>query len=781
MHRRVTFVAALTGLLLSVAALAQSQSQPAVRPPVDPQESAAVPEPQPVQPPASQPATAPSSQAATNPAEGEDPRRSPRSMMAEFLRAVGESEEKPERIQDAVRCLDLSELMRDNPQAAEKRGPVIARQLDEVIEALLNFYGKTRWEIPRQPTSSRVVFPAKGEVQIIMIRAEDGLWRFSPETINNLAKFRETIKQKKEAKEKESPTSEAAGVPAEFRSARATMRTFIEAMAKGDKGDAAKCLDLSDLSAATVDEAGAKLVDQLRFVMDRINVVLYQDIPARPDAPPYAWHVSEHGRIELARQESGDRKGQWLFTRATINSIDPLFKFFQDKPRVRGGEAPSFWKNPRLWLLEKLPSRLKQELWGVQLWQWLGLIILILLGYLVHRAALLILCRCARAMAQKGLVESLPAGLSGSLRPLSALIMVATWWGGLQLLLIPTYILEYAWPGLKFVMTAVAVWASYRMIDLISGFVRAVTSRTPTRLDDVLVPLARKTAKIVVVAVGLLFILQAMGAEKETIQKLFAGLGIGGLAFALAAQESLKNFFGSITVVLDRPFQVGDWVKIGNVEGTVESVGLRSSRIRTFYDSQVTVPNSDLMTATIDNMGRRRYRRTNCKLSVVYSTSPRQLEAFCEGVRELIRRHPHTRKDGYNIWVAEFGPSSIDISLDCFHEIPEGVSEPQERHRLFLDIIRLADRLGVEFAFPTRTIQLVTPDGSPGNGGAAARAAGSRSGDRGATREGLGASGGEADLGDPIAWGRSIATDIVVQAARSGENLPPSSDPAQVD
>jgi MscS family membrane protein len=783
MNRQVVFIAALLGLLLSAAAFAQPQSQPAARSPVDPQESATLPEPPPAeQPPASQPATAPASQAATNPAEAEAPRRSPRTMMAEFLLAVGESEEKPDRIQDAVRCLDLSELMRNNPQAAATRGPIIARQLDEIIEALLNFYGKTRWEIPRQPTGNRVVFPAKGEVQIVMIRSEDGIWRFSPETITNLPKFRDTIKAKKEAKEKESPTIDvAAGVPAEFRSARATVRTFMDAMAKGDKAAAAKCLDLSDVSPATVDETGAKLVDQLQFVMDRIRAVLYQDIPSRPDAPSYAWYVGDHGRIELARHESGDRKGQWLFTKATVNSIDPLFKIYQDKPRVRTGEGPSFWNNPRLWLLEKLPSHLKQDIFGVQTWQWLGLVILLVLGYLIHRLALLILCRIARAMAQKGMVEALPAGLAGSLRPLSALIMVVTWWVGLQLLLIPTYILEYAWPGLKFVLTAVAVWASYRMIDLIAGFTLAMTARKPARLDDVLVPLARKTAKIVVVAVGFLFILQAVGAEKETIQRLFAGLGIGGLAFALAAQESLKNFFGSITVVLDRPFQVGDWVKIGNVEGHVESVGLRSSRIRTFYDSQVTVPNSDLMTATIDNMGRRRYRRTNCKLSVVYSTSPRQLEAFCEGVRELIRRHSHTRKDGYHVWVAELASSSIDIMLDCFHEIPEGVSEPQERHRLLLDIIRLADRMGVEFAFPTRTIQMAASGGSPGEGGAFAKSVDTPSDDRRVPNERPGASAGETDLGDPIAWGRSVATEIAVQAARSDQDLPQASDSAQVD
>jgi MscS family membrane protein len=803
MNRQVVLIAAFIAVALSAAArdsfgqtpganqparsgasAAQPSTPAPAQPPADPRESEPVPEPPP-SPPASQAApttTEPASQPTTESAEPQDPRLTPRTMMAEFLRAVGESEEKPERIQDAVRCLDLSEMARDNPQAAERRGPVIARQLDEIIEALINFYGKTRWEIPRRPTGNRVVFPAKGEIQLVMTRSDDGIWRFSPETITAIPKFRDTIKQKKEAKEKESPKAEAApGVPAEFRSARVTMRTFMDAMAKGDKAAAAKCLDLSDFSEPTAGEAGAKLVDQLLFVMDRIAAVVYQDIPVQPDAGPFAWYVGDRGRIELARQESGSRKGEWLFSKATVNSIEPMFKAFQDKPRVRTGAGTTIWNNPRLWLMEKLPSRLKQEFFGVQSWQWLGLAILIALGYLIYRLVLLALCRIALAMARKGWVDSLPAGLVGSLRPLAGLVMVATWWGGLQLLLIPTDVLEYVWPALKFILTAVAVWASYRLIDLTTGLITALAARTPARLDDVLVPLARKTAKILVVAVGFLFILRAVGAEKQTIQNLLAGLGIGGLAFALAAQESLKNFFGSITVVLDRPFQVGDWVKIGGVEGTVESVGLRSSRIRTFYDSQVTVPNSDLITATIDNMGRRRYRRTNCKLSVVYSTSPRQLEAFCEGIRELIRRHPHTRKDGYNVWVAEFAQSSIDILLDCFHEIPDGVSEPQERHRLLLDIIRLAALLNVEFAYPTRTVYLTAAEGMPGERPAPVRPSAPPPGERPTSIKPVNAAAGEVDLGDPIAWGRAIAADIASETRRQAQSIPPSFEPSQVD
>jgi MscS family membrane protein len=322
----------------------------------------------------------------------------------------------------------------------------------------------------------------------------------------------------------------------------------------------------------------------------------------------------------------------------------------------------------------------------------------------------------------------------------------------------PPGIMETVWPAMEFVLTVVGVWASYRLIDLASDYFATLAARTVSRLDDVLVPLVRKALKIIVFVVGFIFILKALRVEETTLNKMFAGLGLGGLAFALAAKDTLSNFFGSVTVVLDRPFQVGDWVKVGNVEGTVESVGLRSSRIRTFYNSQVTVPNAELITATVDNMGRRQYRRINCKISVTYSTTPEQLEAFCEGIRELIRLHPYTRKDYYVAWVNEFAASSINILLYCFHETPDWVTELRERHRLFLDIIRLANRLGVEFAFPTQTIHLAKEDG----------------GDRGAPPPKIDkAPPGKKTSEEAYNWGRSVADEIARESIGNAEGVAP--------
>ena len=219
----------------------------------------------------------------------------------------------------------------------------------------------------------------------------------------------------------------------------------------------------------------------------------------------------------------------------------------------------------------------------------------------------------------------------------------------------------------------------------------------------VLVPLVRKSVKIFITAIGIIFIADSLEIE---ILPLLTGLGIGSLAFAFAAKDTIENFFGSVSVIADRPFEVGDWVKIGDVEGTVEELGFRSTRVRTFYNSLVTVPNATLVRATVDNFGRRKYRRWKTHLNITYDTPPDRIETFCEGIRELIRLHPYTRKDYFQVWFHEFGAHSLDILVYVFHEAPDWQTELRERQRLMLDIMRLAERLGVEFAFPTQTLHL---------------------------------------------------------------------------
>jgi MscS family membrane protein len=227
--------------------------------------------------------------------------------------------------------------------------------------------------------------------------------------------------------------------------------------------------------------------------------------------------------------------------------------------------------------------------------------------------------------------------------------------------------------------------------------------KSENKFDDLLVPMISKSIKVFVVVIGVIFTADNLNID---VTSLLAGLGLGGLAFALAAKDLLGNFFGSLTVLLDRPFHIGDWVIIGDVEGSVEEVGFRSTRIRTFYNSLITLPNSNLTTTTIDNMGARRYRRMKTMLGLTYDTPPEKIDAFCEGVRELVRLHPYMRKDYFHVYFNQYNSASLDILVYVFWETPEWNTELRERHRFLLDILRLAKQVGVEFAYPTQTLYL---------------------------------------------------------------------------
>ncbi|RAP29813.1 mechanosensitive ion channel family protein, partial [Candidatus Marinamargulisbacteria bacterium SCGC AG-414-C22] len=233
--------------------------------------------------------------------------------------------------------------------------------------------------------------------------------------------------------------------------------------------------------------------------------------------------------------------------------------------------------------------------------------------------------------------------------------------------------------------------------------------KTANKFDDILVPLISRVLKLIVLVIGILSLAEILGLP---LASLVAGLGIGGLAIAMAAKDTIANIFGSVTVVADRPFNIGDWVKINNVEGSVVGLGFRSTRIRTFYDSVITVPNSNLLTAVVDNLGQRNYRRYKTLLQLTYDTPPEKITAFCEGVRHIIDTQEYTRKDVYHVYLNNMSDSSLDVLLYCFFKVPDWKIELQARESLLLAIVTLAKSIGVDFAFPTRTLHIES-DSSP--------------------------------------------------------------------
>lgn len=242
-----------------------------------------------------------------------------------------------------------------------------------------------------------------------------------------------------------------------------------------------------------------------------------------------------------------------------------------------------------------------------------------------------------------------------------------------------------------------------RGIAIVADYLLEKANLTATRLDDQLIPLVRQTANVFVVLVGSLFVLSNLDVD---VAALIAGLGIGGLAVALAAQDTIKNLLGGVTVLADRPFQVGDWIVVGDVEGTVEKVGFRSVRIRTFKDSLVTVPNGQLIDHVVDNMGVRAYRRYDTTLHLPLGTPPEQVQAFCEGVRALLHANTVVRQDYYFCEFQRIGESTLEVLLYCFFAAPDWGTELRAKHILNLDILRLATDLGLELSAPASSVRL---------------------------------------------------------------------------
>ncbi|MBW2463158.1 MAG: mechanosensitive ion channel family protein [Deltaproteobacteria bacterium] len=222
-------------------------------------------------------------------------------------------------------------------------------------------------------------------------------------------------------------------------------------------------------------------------------------------------------------------------------------------------------------------------------------------------------------------------------------------------------------------------------------------------MRDHLVPLVRRTTKVMVVGIGIIFVLQNMDVD---VTSLLAMGTVGTLAISFAAKDMVSNFFGSGSIVTDQPFHVGDWVVIGSVEGVVEEVGMRSTRVRTFYNSLITLPNSTITVTAVDNYGVRKYRRCSVVLNLTYDTTPEQMQAFCDGVRAVLKANPTVRKDMYEVHFTAFGAASLDVMVYFFFEVATWSDELRERHNVYLEFLRLAKELGVEFAFPTQTLHL---------------------------------------------------------------------------
>jgi MscS family membrane protein len=502
---------------------------------------------------------------------------------------------------------------------------------------------------------------------------------------------------------------------ADLGSPRATFDTFLTGMNEVSEGnddvwpEVLSCLDLSGYPATVREDLGRKLAIQLKTYLDKTEYVDLESIPTEPEGGVYVWRRSQAGEVSLVKRADG----AWSFSASTLESLDELARSVRGRDFVEGVSAPISASSFADRVRSKLPETLLEGDLLFENWQWIALGLIALLGVVVERVVRFVLAVWIRKLLGKRSDKLDPDLALKFERPVGIVAMGLVWSLLVPPLDLPTSALGVLLVAIRVVMVAGGIWAGYRLIDLVAGYLASLAAETESRFDDLLVPMIRRAAKVVLLAFGVVFVAQNLNVN---VTSLLTGLGLGGLAVALAAKDTLENVFGSVTVLTDRPFQIGDWVVLdGDIEGTVVDVGFRSTRIRTFYDSVISVPNSRLIGASVDNLGVRKYRRIMTELGIEYGTPPDKIEALCEGIRELIRAHPYTRKDYYNVYLSGFGDFSLKILVYLFVETPDWSTELREKHRIFVDVIRLAERVGVRFAFPTQTLHLATvPDGAMG-------------------------------------------------------------------
>jgi MscS family membrane protein len=500
----------------------------------------------------------------------------------------------------------------------------------------------------------------------------------------------------------------------------------IELLSRGTK--TVQFLDTSRISPVLRDTIAVERALQLKEILDRIELPAFDAIPDREAVARSSlkrWRLP-NTEIDIVPIESGPRAGDWLVSADTVDRLPAFYEQVKDLPYKPGPakQAADAYRAlssnrtstiygaftssplgleaviPTRWML-RLPAWAKAPIAGVAPWQWFGFVF----GFLVGLLLVVGVYRLARRLARRREKEAGP-GWHSLLTPL-VIILVAGVLGPLL-----SRILHIGGSPLvviAFVQT-IALYVSAAWLSLIGAGIlgeSVVTSERlrPRSLDSQLIRLGVRFVGIVV-AIGLL--MQAGDELGFPAYSMLAGLGVGGLAVALAARDSLANLFGSVLIMFEKPFRVGHRIRLNASEGVVEDVGYRSTRIRTADNSLISIPNDTIVNATVENLTLRTMFRQRLLVQVTYDTTRAKLEALADGIRQLIADHPATNKDNFHVRFNDFGESSLNILVIFYLLVPDYAAELTEREDILLKIMDLAEELGVAFAFPTRTLHVET-------------------------------------------------------------------------
>jgi MscS family membrane protein len=485
---------------------------------------------------------------------------------------------------------------------------------------------------------------------------------------------------------------------------RGAVLGYLLAARKGDFEDAATYLDLSPVPSKDRAKRGPRLARQLKQVLDRTLWVDLQSLSNEPEGNTDDGLPKRRDRVGVIESAKGpvdvyvdrgrrpDGAWVWEFSSVTVDRIPDLNEEF------------GFGRLGRV-----LPSVFfESQFLEIQLWQWLGLMGIVIAAYMLSWVVVRMILRAASPFVERSKSEiddQLLSVIGGPLRAALALVLFTVSLFGLGLAL-PA---EQFFGSLeKALGVIVATWLVLRVVDIFGSLLERRLERGGRDSAIPLVPLGRKTLKFVIAGLALLAALDSFGFD---VTALIAGLGVGGLAFALAAQKTIENLFGGATLLADRPVRVGDFCRFGDQVGVVEEIGMRSTRIRTLNRTLITVPNADFSSLQLENFAARDKILYKPKLGLRYETTPDQLRWVLVEIRRMLYAHPKVDPDPARVRFTGFGDFSLDLEIWAYVLATDFSEYLEIAEDLNLRIMDIVDESGSGFAFPSSTTYLAKDDG----------------------------------------------------------------------
>ena len=340
---------------------------------------------------------------------------------------------------------------------------------------------------------------------------------------------------------------------------------------------------------------------------------------------------------------------------------------------------------------------------GLLLWQWVGLLLMVLLAYILSWITTWLIYRIGRSVVSRTKTEIDDKFLDVTVKPFRLIIGLVFFTLGALFLKLSVPVHQLLTSLVKGLAIAAVAWLLLRLVDELSDHAKRRFEQEGRRAAVAMIPLGVRTLKFVLVALAVIAVLQNFGFQ---VTAIIAGLGVGGIALALAAQKSLENLFGGATLVMDQPVRVGDFCRFGDRIGTVEDVGLRSTRVRTLDRTVVSVPNAEFSQIQIENFAKRDRIRLYCVLGLRYETSPDQLRYVLTELRKLLIAHPQVSPDPARIRLVGFGACSLDLEVYAYILTADWNEFLAVREDIFLRMMDIVKQAGSGFAFPSQTTYL---------------------------------------------------------------------------